>query len=192
MRTLRFVGETDDEFRERATRADTVARILVRACLANRQVKDLLADGVYRMDELQRSPIIRLDYDQAFAIGCLGETLDATKNKSWGDGPYVLPLEADDEFFLDRITFVYKENSLYNRRFEQRRRLKELLGKNRSLVELAKHRLTTKSRFLTELSDAHRRALAGLGITAGDFWRACKGKTFLDLPPRLVQKSLFD
>lgn len=192
MRTLRFVGETDDEFRERAKRAHTVARILVHACLNNDQVKDLLADGVYRMDELRRSPIIRLDYAQAFAIGSLGETMDATRNKSWGDGPYVLPLEPDDVFFPDRITFVYKENSLYNRRFEQRRRLKELLGKNRSLVELAKHRFTTKSRFLTELSDVQRQAIARLGIDAGDFWRACKGKMFLELPPRLVQKSLFD
>lgn len=192
MRTLRIPGETDDEFRERAKRAHTVARILVHACLDNDHVKDLLADGVYHIDELQRSPIIRLDFDQAYAIGCLGEMMDATKSKSWGDGPYVLPLEPDDMFFSDRITFVYKENSLYNRRFEQRRRLKELLGENRSLVEHAKHRLTTKSRFLTELSNAQRQAIARLGIDAGDFWRACKGKLFLELPPRLVQKSLFD
>jgi hypothetical protein len=52
-----------------------------------------------------------------------GESLDATKSKSSGDGPWIMPLEADDTFFDRRITYVYRENSLYNRLFEQRKRL---------------------------------------------------------------------
>jgi len=40
-----------------------------------------------------------------------------------------MPLEPDDEFFAYRVTYFYRENSLYNRRFEQRQRLKELLGR---------------------------------------------------------------
>ncbi|NLY01881.1 MAG: hypothetical protein GXY83_37830 [Rhodopirellula sp.] len=99
-------------------------------------------------------------------------------------------LEPDDEFFPDRVAYIYRANSLYNRRFEQRRRLKELLGKRlRPLVEAAKRR--TKTLFLDLLTrdeaDAIRRVLT---VEPAVFWRACKGRTFLDLPPRLVQREL--
>ena len=56
-----------------------------------------------------------------------------------------MPIEPDDVFFPDRVTYIYRGNSLYNRRFEQRQRLKELLGKRwRPLVEAAKRQ--TKDR----------------------------------------------
>ncbi|HPM79857.1 MAG TPA: hypothetical protein PLF81_04130, partial [Candidatus Anammoximicrobium sp.] len=82
------------------------------------------------------------------------------------------------------------ERTLYNRRFEQRRRLKELLGKRlRPLVETAKRR--TKTLFLDlltrEEADAIRRIL---NMEPGAFWRACKGRTFHNFPPRLVQREL--
>ncbi len=116
--------------------------------------------------------------------------LSATASKRWGDGPWVMPLEPEDEFFPDRVTYIYRANSLYNRRFEQRRRLKELLGKRlRPLVETAKRR--TKTLFLDlltrEEADAIRRILT---VEPAVFWRACKGRTFLDLPPRWVQREL--
>jgi hypothetical protein len=194
VRTLRFSGENDDAFRARAERAGKIARVLIEACLQNKAVQEMIADPLlpYTVESVRRHPIVRVEFEHAFAVGGIGECLDATKNKHWGDGPRVMPLQPDDPVSPDRILYVYKENSLYNRRFEQRRRLKELLGPHRPLVEEAKRRFTTKARFLTELTDAQRHAIARLGIDAGDFWRACKGKLFLELPPRFVQRTFFD
>ncbi len=192
VRTLRFVGESDDEFRTRAERAGRIAKLLVEACLANRCTQDYIADPAlphYTEAAVRVSPIVRVEYEQAIALGDLGSCLSATTSKHWGAGPWVMPLEADDTFFADRITYVYRTNSLYNRRFEQRRRLKELLGRqNRPLVETAKrHTKTIFMKFLTDCqADAIRRILH---IEPDEFWRACRGK-FLNLPPRLVQLEL--
>ena len=191
MRSLRFDGESDQSFRERAERAATLAKILVAACLRNHQVQEMIAEGSVTEEGIRRSPTVRVEFEQAYAIGEIGETLDATKNKSWGDGPWIAPLEPHDTFFEQKITYVYRENSLYNRRFEQRKRLKELLGKHRPLVELAKTRYITKALFLRDLTEEQAKAIRRiLNVVPGDFWRACRGKIFLDLPPRLVQLRL--
>ena len=191
MRTLRFPGESDDEFRGRAERAGRVAKLLVEACLANRCTQDYIADPAlphYTEVTVRASPIVRIEFEQAIALGDLGSCLSATASKHWGAGPWVMPLEPDDEFFPDRVTYVYRANSLYNRRFEQRRRLKELLGQeHRPLVETAKrHTKAIFLEFLTERqADVIRRILH---IEPGEFWRACRYK-LLDLPPRLVQRE---
>ncbi len=168
--------------------------MLVEGCLANRCMQQFIADPAlpYTEASVSSDPTVRIEYEQAIAIGGIGETLDATKNKHWGAGPWVMPLERDDDFFPDRITYLYRENSLYNRRFEQRRRLKELLGKrHRPLVEHAQNRYITKAIFLRDLTDTQGHAIRRiLSIEPGDFWRACKGKLFLSLPPRLLQLEI--
>lgn len=195
MRSLRMDGESDDAFRRRAERAECIATVLVKACLANRCMQEYIADPSLPMiteESVRRSPTVRIEYEQAVAIGGIAETLQATRSKHWGDGPYVLPLREDDEFFANRITYIYRENSLYNRRFEQRRRLKELLGRrHRKLVEWAKDRSTTKRIFLRDLTAEQAAAIRRiLNVEPGEFWRACKGKAFLELPPRMVQLDL--
>jgi len=190
--SLRFSGETNPEFLARAERAAMIARVLVEACLANRRVRECLASDSmpeFTEERIRRSPIVRVEYDQAIAIGDLGSTLSATKSKHWGDGPWVMSLERDDWFYDNRITYFYRENLLYNRRFEQRRRMKELLGREfRSLVGQAQHKRSTKAiflRYLTEIqADAIRRRL---NCEPGDFWRAARGRSFLKLPQRQVQ-----
>jgi hypothetical protein len=192
VRPLRFDGETDAQFRRRAERAGHIARLLVDAALANRNLQAFIDDPKlpYSVDSVRRSPTVRIEYEQAIAIGDLGSCLAATRSKHWGDGPYVLPLKPDDPVDPYRVIYIYRENSLYNRRFEQRMRLKELLGRNnRPLVETAKRR--TKSLFLGQLTehegDSIRRIL---GIEPGEFWQAVQGRRFLDLPPRMVQLEL--
>lgn len=169
-----------------------IARILVDACLANRRVQECLANGIlpgFTEEGLRRSPIVRLEYEQAIAIGDMGSTLSATKSKHWGKGPWIMPLEPDDWFYEDRITYLYRNNSLYNRRFEQRRRMKELLGREfRSLVGQAQHKRATKAIFLQYLTEAQADAIRQrLRCEPGEFWRAAQGRSFLDLPPRQVQ-----
>ncbi len=194
MHSLRLSGETDDEFRQRAERAARVAHVLIAGCLANRRVQELLADGSLTERECRSNPTVRVEFEQAIAIGGIGETLAATRSKHWGAGPWITPLEPEDDFYTDRITYLFRENSLYNRRFEQRKRLKELLGKRfRSLVGEAQNRYTTKQIFLRNLTDTQAKAIRDvLGVEPGEFWRACKGKTFLDLPTRLIQMELFE
>lgn len=141
----------------------------------------------YTVESVTCSPTVRVEYEQAIAIGDLGSCLSATKSKHWGHGPSVMPLEPDDAFLPDRVTYIYRENSLYNRRFEQRRRLKELFGKrNRPLVETAKRR--TKTLFLELLTKEQAETIRRvLNIGPAEFWRACRGRVFIGLPPRLVQ-----
>jgi hypothetical protein len=180
------LGETDNEFRQRAERAAEVACALVAGCLANRRVRELLADSSLTERECRSNPTVRVEFEQAIAIGGIGETLAATKSKHWGAGPWIMPLEPDDDFYTDRITYLFRKSSLYNRRFEQRKRLKELLGKRfRSLVGEAQSQYITKGIFLRNLTELQAKAIRDiLGIEPGEFWRACKGKTFLDLPAR--------
>lgn len=185
-------GESEDAFRARAERAGRIARVLVEACLRNKRVQEMIADPTlpYTEGSLRRHPIVRIEFEQAFAVGGIGECLDATKNKHWGDGPFVMPLQQDDPVAPDRILYVYKENSLYNRRFLQRRRLKELLGKeHRRLV--GKAMAMRKGDFLGEVTAAEDRAVRQrLNLSVGDLWRAVRGKIFVTLPPRIIQLKL--
>ena len=41
-----------------------------------------------------QSPIVRIDFVQAFAVASIGEGLYATRNKKWGDGPQIRVLTA--------------------------------------------------------------------------------------------------
>jgi hypothetical protein len=85
---LRFAGENDDDFRTRAERAGEVAKLLVAACLNNTCMQRYLADPttLHTVDSVLRSPTVHIEYEQAIAIGGLGECLAATKSKKWGAG----------------------------------------------------------------------------------------------------------
>ena len=141
-------------------------------------------------DRLRRNPIVRVEYEQAYAIGGIGECLRATRNKHWGAGPWIMPLQPDDEFLSMFTTYVFRPNSVYNRRFEQRMRLKELLGREHCpLVQFAKQR--TRALFLRDLREDQRRAiLQRVKFSPELFWSACQGRTFLNLPTRPMQLLL--
>ena len=81
-----------------------------------------------------------------------------------------LKREPDDFFYPDRIAYRFKEHSLYNRRFHQRRRLKKLLRIHRKLVGDAKS--STKGDFLKSLTTEQRRPFGGCR-TSG---RQCSGE----------------
>jgi hypothetical protein len=156
-------------------------------------VRQYIADGKlgFTVYELNASPVVRIEYEEAIAIGDLGETIDATRSKSWGDGPYVMPLDRDDWFFPDRITYIYRENCRYNARFHQRKRLKELLADRRPLVEEAKR--LDKAMFLYDLDPADAGFIeARTGPRPSEFWQACRGKPFGTLPRSERQPLLFD
>lgn len=133
---------------------------------------------------------MRVEYEQAIAIGDIGSTLATTKSKHRGSGPQILPLQPDDCFFPDRVTYQFRQNSLYNRRYQQRVRLKELLGRRwRPLVEDAKR--FTKTIFLEHLTARQADAIRNcIGVDPSTFWRAASGKTFLTLPGREAQLTL--
>ncbi|MFV0443011.1 MAG: hypothetical protein ACK5Q5_05535, partial [Planctomycetaceae bacterium] len=126
--SLRFDGETDAEFCDRVRSRAEIARVLVEACLANLCVQASIADPGSLLTEaaVRTFPVVRIEYEQAIAIGEIGATLAATRSKHWGAGPQVLPLQPDDRFFERHITYIYRENSLYNRRYLQRQRMKQL------------------------------------------------------------------
>jgi hypothetical protein len=185
---VRLPDESDEAFRERAERSGIIAKTLVAACLQNWNVQELIAAGTFTESRIRQSPLVRVEFEQAIAIGGIGETLCATRGKHWGDGPWIMPLESEDDFFPERITYLYRANSLYNQRFEQRQRMKQLLGKNRKLVGNAKY--FTKTLFLQRLTRDHAAAIRRcLNVEPGKFWPAVNGKVMLNLPKRPVQKE---
>lgn len=158
-------------------------------------MRDYIADPelpIITEEGVLLNPTVRIEYEQAIAFGGIGETIYATRNKHWGDGPWIMPLKVDDMFYAERITYRYRQNSLYNRRFEQRQRMKELLGRRyRPLVEIAKYKRHTRAMFLETLTPDQARAVERrLNVDPITFWRMCRGKTFVELPPREVQLEL--
>lgn len=184
MHSLRLPGEGDEEFRERAEQAGRFARQLIDACMENEWTQAFIANPKLPLiteEFMRRCPTVRVEFEQAIAFGGIGETIDATKSKHWGAGPVIAPLQPDDFYYPSRITYLYRENSLYNLRFEQRRKLKQLLGKKfRSLVTTA--RQYTKGVFLDVLTEQQAYVIRRkLSMEPGEFWRAVQGK-LCDLP----------
>ena len=191
--SLRFDGESESEFRSRAVSMLNCARALVEACIQNECVQQYLQDASlndYTVEKLQSDPVVRVEYEQAIAIGDIAGALSFTRNKHWGTGPQVMPLKPDDWFFPDHYTYIYRENSLYNQRFLQRKRMKEILGKRwRKLVGSAKwHNQET---FLRILKPEEARAIRrNLNVGPKLFWRMAKGSTFVPLKPAERQLDL--
>lgn len=193
-RGLRLPNESSREFYRRVDRVARYARTLIHACIRNRCVQLLIADSdlaAYTVDSFRESPVVRIDYDEAYAIATLAE-LSVTERKRWGDGPWIMPIAPDEYVDPYFVTYCYKPNSKHRQRYEQRQRLKELLGRqHRSLVRLAQR--NTKTRFLAELDEA---AAVAIGtrtrLDAGTFWRAAKGHAFPPLPLKPKQLTLFE
>ena len=95
LHSIRLPGESDDKFRARAIRAVSIAKVLVEACLQNRCMRQYIEDPALPYSEraVREKPTVRIEYEQAIAIGGIGETLAATRSKSWGDGPWVTVFE---------------------------------------------------------------------------------------------------
>ena len=91
-------------------------------------------------------------------------------------------LKPDDLLHERRLTYLFRENSIYNCRFQQRKKLKELLGKKqRKLVTFALR--SNHTEFVDELTAEQAYLLRkGLGLTPTEFWRASKGEEFYELP----------
>jgi hypothetical protein len=183
---LRFEGETDEEFRRRAERTAVIARVLVEAALCNTSVQQMIGDPTLPDTEesIRKNPPVRVEYEQAIAIGDIGSCLSSTRSKNWGEGPWVMPLERDDPVDARRVLYLYRANSLYNRRFLQRQELKRILGRHhRSLVTRAMR--ATKREFLAVLTEAESHAVRRkLRVDPGEFWRAVHGRVFPPLPVR--------
>ncbi len=180
-----------DEF----SRLAQIAQILIDAALANRDIQAHLADLrpplLWTIERVRRNPPCRIEWEHAVVIGGIGESLAAARHKHWGDFIGVFPLQPNDPVHWCRILFIYRASSPYNRRVEQRHALKRILGrKYRSLVTKAAR--STKKDFLSRLSEAGEfKIRRRLHLDPGQFWRAAKGRDFLEIPEPPVQLLLF-
>lgn len=177
------------------TRLAQIAHVLVDAALANHDIQDYLADPrpprLWTIDGVRRNPTCRVEWEHTIVIGGIGESLAAAQHKNWGDFIGVLPLRSDDPVHWSRILYLYKASSPYNRRVEQRKALKRILGRrHRSLVTSAAR--STKRDFLAALTEVAVYVIRRrLNLDPGDFWRAAKGRKLLELPDPPIQLLLF-
>ena len=93
-------------------------RQCVEACLANEAVVSYLAGRSPGWSEasLRASPVVRVEFDRAFLLGRLGESLAAARGEFLG----VRPLDPHDPLDPVRVVCTFKESSPYQKRFEQR------------------------------------------------------------------------
>jgi len=176
-------------------RVARIARVLIDAALANRDIQAHIADPrpprLWTVEGVKGNPPVRVEWEHTVVIGGIGESLAAARHKSWGPLIGVLPLQPHDPVHWCRILYLYKDSSPYNRRFEQRQALKRILGRHhRPLVTRAAG--STKRDFLAWLTKPDTAALnRRLHLDPGQFWRAAKGHVFLELPKPPVQLLLF-
>jgi hypothetical protein len=166
----------------------------VAACLANEHISRHLADRRtgWSRPSLEASPIVRVEFEQALVLGRLGESLCAARHKAWGVLLGARPLEARDPVHPSRIVYAFKAAAPYQRRFEQRLRLRPMLGKEYApLVPRAMG--SGKAEFLASLSeDEAARVRARTGLEPGRFWHAAKGRELIRWPESPRQLTLFD
>jgi hypothetical protein len=135
---------------------------------------------------------VRVEFSHAFILGRVGESFAAARYKAWGEFISIHPLDARDPIDPVRIVFAFKTSAPYQRRFEQRTRLRQMLGKDYAPLVLKALR-STKGEFLERLTkDEAARLRARTGLGPSRFWRAAKGREFVNLPAPARQLTLFD
>jgi hypothetical protein len=177
-------------------RPSDFTRECVIAALSNRDIRQYLGDAhlryVWTEGGVRRHPMVRVEFEHVHVIGGLGESLAAARHKHFGRVLGVHPLRPDDPVHPSRILFVYQESSPFDRRVEQRKALKRLLGRQHSSL-VTKAAPSTKRDFLKyDLTPDGACAIrCRLGLDPGRFWRAAKGREFLDIPAPHRQLLLF-
>jgi hypothetical protein len=173
-----------------------LVKVLIDAALANHDIQSYLSDPkpprLWTVEGVLRHPTCRVEWEHATVIGGIGESLATARHKHWGEFIGIFPLRPDDPVGWSRILYIYKECSPYNRRVEQRKAMKRILGRQyRKIVTLAA--TSTKKDFLnlylteTDSFIIRRR----LQMDPSRFWRIAKGREFIDLPKPPVQLLLF-
>lgn len=188
--------------RAAAERIGRIARVLVDAALRNVFVRQYIRDltpwhkcyGLWTVDQVRANPPVRVEFEHAFVLGCVGESLAAARSKpTFGEFVGVLPVEPNGPVGEVRINYVYKDSSPYNRRVNQRKWMKKRLGREwRKLVGKAMY--WPKGKFLAGhvTSEARQAIRLKLRLDPGEFWRAARGAVWLDVPKPVVQPTLFD
>ncbi|MHB1422853.1 MAG: hypothetical protein ACYC3I_06605 [Gemmataceae bacterium] len=173
-----------------------IAKALIDAALANQRIqvylRDLTPPRLWTVAGVRSNPTCRVEWEHVVVIGGVGEALAAARHKNWGEFLGVLPLRPDDPVHWCRILYIYKSTSPYNRRVEQRKALKRILGRrHRKLVTLAAR--STRRDFLDRhLTEAGAYVIRRrLHLDPREFWRAARGTTLLDLPLPPRQLTLF-
>ena len=126
----------------------------VEACLANECIKSYLADGRtgWCLESLQIYPVVQVEFEHAFVLGQVGESLSIARQNVWGDFLGVRPLHPHYPIDPLRVMFAFKDSAAYQKRFEQRGRLRRMLRKHYAPFVLRALR-SGKGEFLSGLTE---------------------------------------
>jgi hypothetical protein len=195
-----------------------IAKVLIQAAFASRDVqrhlRDLNSPRLWTVEGVSRNLPCRVEWEHAVVIGGVGESLAAARHKNWGEFIGVLPLEPTDSVHWCRLLYVYKESSPYNRRVEQRKSLKRLLGRrHRKLVteasrstkkeavrRTAKTPIVDEQRFILSTRDTGHRSTASAvaelvdnSVQAGATWiRIFVNQDGIGVERRVQQLAVLD
>ena len=128
-----------------------------------------------------------VEYEHTLVISGIGEGLSIGKGKNWGLIVGVFPLEPADPVHPSRVLYLFKDSNPYQRRFDQRRYMRERLRAGRLVTRALRSRLGAFVPMLTAADVALIKDR--LGLDPREFWRAAKGRAVLAIP---TQRSLLD
>ncbi|MDD5356583.1 MAG: hypothetical protein PHS53_00330 [Candidatus Pacebacteria bacterium] len=176
---------------ERSAIENTVA--LARKCIAaafsNADVQRAIERRLMTVTEIYRHTPIALEFEHAASVSDLGTCVSCSGTKnSFGRCIGLSPLDVETPCDHERILYLYRRTSPYNRRVEQRAYLKEKLKKHRTLVALAMR--NSKSEFIRDHGATAEIIERTFRMPLGQFWRVARGKEFIEFPNWPVQLLL--
>ncbi len=175
-------------------RVARIARVLIDAALANRDIQGHIADPrpprLWTVNGVKENPTVRVEWEHTVVIGGIGESLAAARHKSWGPFIGVLPLQPHEPGPLvpDPLLLQGQQPVQSPRRTTAPSQTN--LGRlHRSLVTKAAR--STKRRFPTLLSEYGAEVIKRrLRLDPGQFGRAAEGRDSLHVRSRQYNFSI--
>lgn len=170
-------------------RAIAFARKCIAAAFANIDVQRAIERKVTTATEIYQHTPIALEFEHAVSIADIGTCVSCSGTKaSFGQCIGISPLDAEMPCDHERVLYLYRCSSPYNRRIEQRLYLKGKLKSNRKLVALAMRK--SKTEFVRDQGFASQIIQHTFELPLGRFWRVVRGKEFIEFPKQPAQLLL--
>jgi hypothetical protein len=120
------------------------------------------------------NPPMRVKFEHATVYGTLSDAYSVRKNKNnWGQIEDIQPLRPDDPQHPNRIVYSLDEDHPSRIKFENRAEIKDLMGKDRSVVKDAQR--SSKRDFMAKMTPERAESIRlATGLDPATFWSSVK------------------